>query len=105
MPQAQAQPQTEPDIIRLGHIDIEQHRAVVTWPGSGDGVAIDFPDLRSRFGIVAGLDRDPRLRVEPCHASLVDLEGRMLILEAVAALWIRHSVASVPAALRKEVRR
>lgn len=101
----QAQAQTEPAAVRLGDIDIADHPAVVTWPGSGDGVAIDFAESRSRFGIVAGLDRDPRLRVEPRHAALVDLEGRMLILETVAALWIRHTIASVPSALRKEVAR
>ncbi|WP_026922887.1 hypothetical protein [Glycomyces arizonensis] len=96
---------TDPAIIRLGQIDIEGRRAAVTWPGLGDGVAIDFLDLRSRFGVVAGLDRDPRLHLEPCHASLVDLEGRMLILEQVAALWIRHALASTPAALRSKARR
>ncbi|GAB3225169.1 hypothetical protein GCM10027447_14330 [Glycomyces halotolerans] len=100
----QTRPQAASAIIRLGQIDIDDHCAVVTWPGFGDGVAIDFPDLRSRYGIVAGLDRDPRLHVEPCHASLVDLEGRMIILEQVAALWIRRSLASAPVAARPEVR-
>jgi hypothetical protein len=101
----QTQRQEEPAAVRLGHVDIADRRAVVMWPGNGDGVAIDFPDAGSRFGIVADLDRDPRLRVEPRHATLVDLEGRMAILETVAALWIRHTIASVPAALRKEMAR
>lgn len=99
------QRQEEPAAVRLGHIDIADRQAVVTWPGNGDCVAIDFPDAGSRFGIVAGLDRDPRLRVEPRHATLVDLEGRMVILETVAALWIRHTIAAVPAVLRREVAR
>lgn len=88
---------------RLGQF--EGHRAVVTWPEAGDGVAIDFPSLRSGFGVVAGLDRDPRLHVEPCHPSLVDLEGRRAILEQVAALRIRHTLASVPATLRAKAAR
>lgn len=91
-----------PSIATLGQLDIEGHRAVVTWPFVGDGVAIDFPDLRSRFGVVAGLDRDPRLHVEPCHADLVDLEGRMLILEAVAAMWLRRALSEAVTDAREE---
>lgn len=101
----QRQPRTGPVVTELGQLDIEGHRAVVTWPFFGDGVAIDFPELRSRFGVVVALDRDPRLRVEPCHADLVDLEGRIRVLEQVASMWIRHDRETAPAALRPEAGR
>lgn len=85
---------TGPVIERLGQFEIEGNRAIVTWPQLGDGVAIDFPDLRCRFGVVVGLDRDPMLRVEPSFAGLLDLEGRLCILERVASLWIQRCLES-----------
>lgn len=82
--------QNGPDIEELGRLDIGGNRAIVTWPMLGDGVALDFPDLRARFGIVAGLDRDPRLNVEPGFANLLDLEGRLGVLETVSSMWIER---------------
>jgi hypothetical protein len=95
--------QNSPGIEELGRLDIGGNRAIVTWPMLGDGVALDFPDLRARFGIVAGLDRDPRLNVDPGFANLLDLEGRLGVLEAVSAMWIQRALRE-SAVLEAEVR-
>lgn len=73
-------------VEELGRIDIAGRTASVSWPG-GDAVGLDFTEGRSRFGVVVGLDGDPRLRVEPDHADLLDVEERLVILEQVGALW------------------
>ncbi|MEU5152926.1 hypothetical protein [Glycomyces sp. NPDC021274] len=77
------------ELESLGEIDVAGHLAAVTWPWGGDAVGIDFLTRPSRFGIVVGLASDPRLRVEPDHADLLDLEGRLAVLEQVGALWYR----------------
>ncbi|GAB3652640.1 hypothetical protein [Glycomyces tarimensis] len=85
MPQQQAL--TEPLIEVLGEIDIAGSRAAVTWPRMGDAVGLDFAGQSVRFGVVVDLDSDPRLRVQPDHAHLLDVEERLIILEQAAALW------------------
>lgn len=92
VPMRSYESQNGPEIERLGQIDISGNHAVVTWPQLGDGVALDFPDLRARYGVVVDLDHDPRLKVEPHFANLVDLEGRLGILEQVSALWIQRNL-------------
>lgn len=78
---------TEPFVDILGEVEIAGRPAMVTWPQAGDAVGIDFADPPARFGVVVSLDRDPRLLVEPEHADLLDVEERLLILEAVGAMW------------------
>ncbi|MCD0447058.1 hypothetical protein LO763_25910 [Glycomyces sp. A-F 0318] len=80
---------TTPLVDVLGEIDIAGLPATVTWPGLGDAVGIDFTGSTVRYGVVVALDTDPRLMVEPEHAGLIDLEGRLLVLERVGALWYR----------------
>jgi hypothetical protein len=82
----------------LGEIDIAGNAATVGWPLSGDAVGLDFTAQRARFGIVVGLESDPRLRVEPVYANLLDVEERLLVIEQVAALW--YGAALTPDALR-----
>ncbi|WP_026922175.1 hypothetical protein [Glycomyces arizonensis] len=79
----------EPTNDVLGEIDIAGRPATVSWPRLGDAVGIDFNGRCVRFGVVVGLDRDPRLRVEPVHADLLDVEARLTVLEQVSALWYR----------------
>jgi hypothetical protein len=78
----------------LGEIDIAGNTATVGWPLSGDAVGLDFTGPRVRFGIVVDLDTDPRLRVEPVHANLLDVEERLLVIEQVAALWYGAALKS-----------
>ncbi|MCH7231603.1 hypothetical protein L0U85_12185 [Glycomyces sp. L485] len=76
----------------VGEIDIAGHPATVSWPRAGDGVGIDFIEFAegpARYGVVLELDSDPRLRVEPDHAALLDVEERLIVLEQVAAIWYR----------------
>jgi hypothetical protein len=84
--------QSGPVIEKLGEIEVAGNRAIVTWPQLGDGVAIDFPAERARYGVVVDLSHDPRLKVEPHYAALVDVEERLLILEQVGALWCRRVI-------------
>ena len=85
MPQHQTL--TEPLVEVLGEIDIAGQSATVSWPRLGDAVGLDFTDRAVRFGVVVALDSDPRLRVEPDHADLLDVEERLIVLEQVGALW------------------
>lgn len=50
-------------------------------------IGIDFTDPQRRYGVVVGLDSDPRLPVEPGHAAMLEAEERLLVLEQVGALW------------------
>ncbi|MCH7232815.1 hypothetical protein L0U85_18435 [Glycomyces sp. L485] len=85
MPQHQTLIETLVEV--LGEIDIAGQPATVSWPRMGDAVGIDFIDQSVRFGVVVALDSDPRLCVEPEHASLIDVEERLIVLEQVGALW------------------
>ncbi|HEU5130423.1 MAG TPA: hypothetical protein VFU12_20760 [Glycomyces sp.] len=86
---ARHQQLTEPLNDVLGEIDIAGRPATVSWPRLGDAVALDFTGGTARFGVVVELDHDPRLRVEPAHAGLLDVEERLVVLERVGALWYR----------------
>jgi hypothetical protein len=99
-----AQPETESQTLvdALGTIDVGGRLATVTWPRLGDAVGIDFTGSTVRFGVVLALDTDPRLRVEPEHADLLDLEGRLFVLEQVGALWYGALLRSEANGLRRE---
>lgn len=97
---ARHQQPTEPLNDVLGEIDIAGRPATVSWPRMGDAVGLDFTGEAARFGVVAGLDRDPRLRVEPAHAGLLDVEERLVVLEQVGALW--YGSGARPQAARQQ---
>ncbi|WP_026932493.1 hypothetical protein [Glycomyces tenuis] len=88
---------TEPTNDVLGEIDIAGRPAAVSWPRIGDAVGIDFIGRTARFGVVVELDSDPRLRVEPVHADLLDVEARLVVLEQVSAIWYRSDACLEPA--------
>lgn len=99
MPQHQILTESLVDV--LGEIDVAGRPASVSWPRQGDAVGIDFADHDARFGVVFALDSDPRLRVEPDHVDLLDVEGRLIVLEQVSTLWYRASAVPEAARLRR----
>jgi hypothetical protein len=58
-------------------------------PRLGDAVVFGFTGGTVRFGVVVELDHDPRRRVEPAYAGLLDVEERLMVLERVGTLWYR----------------